>query len=69
MMCSHATLLLKLSNDVEKNPGPTTVNEVADFSQTISADFSQGDLRFGQNAGKQCVAMSLVAIVYTTLYV
>ena len=42
----------------------TTINEIFDCSQTILADFSQGDPRFGQNAGKQCVAMSLTAIVY-----
>ena len=67
MMCHHASLLLKLSNDVEENPGPTTINEIVDCTQTLSADFSQGDPRFGQNAGKQCVAMSLTPIVYSSI--
>ena len=35
-------------------------------SETICADFSQGNTRqLAQNAGKQCVAMSLTAIVRT----
>ena len=67
MICYHASLLLKLSNDVEENPGPTTINEIVDNNQTISADFSQGDPRFGQNSGKQCVAMSLTSIVYSNI--
>ena len=34
--------------------------------RTICADFSQGNRRqFGQSAGKQCVAMSLTAIIHT----
>ncbi len=54
-----------MANDVEENPGPT-VYDVVDPNKTISADFSQGNGRkFGQNAGKQCVAMSLTAIVHS----
>ena len=68
MMCYHASLLLKPSHDVEENPGPTTINEIVDHRLTVSADFSQGDVRFGQNAGKQCVAMSLTAIVYNNIH-
>ena len=34
-----------------------------DHRLTVLADFSLGDIRFGQNAGKQCVAMSLTAII------
>jgi hypothetical protein len=67
MMCYHASLLLKLSNDVEEKPGPATINETVDHRQTVVADFRQGDVRFGQNAGKQCVAMSLTAIVYNNI--
>ena len=34
-------------------------------SKTIKAPYSQGDLvLFGQNAGQQCVAMSLCALIY-----
>ena len=56
-------LLLRLSNDVEENPGPT-INDIVDCSYTIHANFNQGKDVFGSNAGKQCVAMSLSAIVY-----
>ena len=61
----YVPLLLRLANDVEENPGPT-VYDVVDPSKTISADFSKGNARmFGQNAGKQYVAMSLTAIVHS----
>ena len=56
-------LLLRLSNDVEENPGPT-INDIVDCSYTIHASFNQGNDLFGSNAGKQCVTMSLSAIVY-----
>ena len=62
----YLPLLLRLSNDVETNPGPT-VYYIVDPTTTVCADFSQGDGRFGFNAGKQCVAMSLKAIVYNQL--
>ena len=43
------------------NPGPNIV----DSSKTICAPYSQGDSSvFGGNAGTQCVAMSLSAILY-----
>ena len=58
-------LLLRLSNDVEENPGPRTINDIVDHTCAVHADFNQGnELMFGMNAGKQCVAMSLYAIVY-----
>ena len=51
--------------DVEENPGPRTINGIVDHTYTVHADFNQGnELKFGMNAGKQCVAMSLCAIVY-----
>ena len=56
-------LLLRLSSDVEENPGPT-IDDIVDCSHTIHARFNQGNDIFGSNAGKQCVAMSLSAIVY-----
>ena len=72
MLCYNVymALLLRLSNDIEENPGPTNIslNEIIDPSQTVYADFSQGDeSRFGHNAGKQCVAMSLTSIVYNEI--
>ena len=54
-----------MANDSKENPGPT-IYVVVDPSKTICADFShQGNTnKFRQNAGKQCVAMSLTAIIY-----
>ena len=61
----YVPLLLRMANDVEENPGPT-LYDIVDPSKTICADFSQSNARkFGPNAGKQCVAMSLTAIVQT----
>ena len=62
----YVPLLLRLSNDVEMNPGPT-VYDIVDPITTVCADFSQGDTRFGFSAGKQCVAMSLTAIICNQL--
>ena len=47
---------------MEKNPGPPTY---VDPNKTIVASYSQGnELVFGQNAGQQCVAMSLCSLIY-----
>ena len=67
-MCYHASLLQKLPNDVEENPGPTSINEIVDHRLTVLADFSQGDIRFGQNAGERGVAMSVTANIYNNMY-
>ena len=49
---------------MEENPGPTMF-EVIDSKRTVFADYNQGnEVLFGENAGKQCVAMSLTAIIY-----
>lgn len=54
----------KLHNDIEKNPGPNDTIYV-DLSKTITALCSQGNtIIFGENAGKQCVAMSLCSLIY-----
>ena len=51
-------------DDVGENPGPTTF-DIIDLATTVSTDSSQGnEAIFGVNAGKQCVAMSLTAIIY-----
>ena len=45
-----------------KNPGPPTY---VDPNKTIVASYSQGNESvFGQNAGQQCVAMSLCSLIY-----
>ena len=55
---------MRMANDVEENPGPT-IYDVVDPTKTICADFSQGNTKkFRQNAGKQCLAMYLTAIIY-----
>ena len=60
-------LNIQPGGDVEENPGPTAY-DVVDPSQTICADFSQGCRRkFKENAGKQCVAMSLTAVLHNQL--
>ena len=52
-----------LSNGIEKNPGPLIHG--VDPTKIIQAPYSQGDVHvFGQNAGRQCVAMSLCALIY-----
>ena len=54
---------LKLSTDIGKNPGPCAM--YVDPSKTIAEPYSQGnELVFGQNAGQQCVAMSLCSLIY-----
>ena len=64
----YIPLLLRLSNDVEENPGPRDINEIVNPTYTIHADFHQGfESRFGSNAGKQCVAMSLCSTVYNEI--
>ena len=55
----------RLSGDIETNPGPFVV----DPSKTIHAPYSQGNsFVFGSNAGKQCVAMSLIAMLFDFMY-
>ncbi|XP_078349889.1 uncharacterized protein LOC144634728 [Oculina patagonica] len=58
----YIPLLIRLANDVETNPGPLFA---VDSSKTVTADYHQGDVAlFGSNAGNQCVAMCLTAVVY-----
>ena len=59
-------LLLRIANDVEENPVPTTydlVDPLGDFSQ----GFCRNSRKFRQNAGNLCVAMSMTAIIHTEL--
>ena len=61
----HVALLLRMENDVEENRGPTVFDIIYPI-ETICADFSQGNTKqFGQNAGKQCIAVPLTAILHT----
>ena len=55
-----------LSTDIEKNPGPSVY---VDATKTIHAPYCQGNVVvFGENAGQQCVAISLCALIYNRLY-
>ncbi len=42
MICYHVyvPLLLRLSNDVEENPGPININEIVDPTYTVHADMN-----------------------------
>ena len=59
MMCYNVymPLLLRLSNDVEENRGPS-IFEIANPNNTVCADFSQGNLiklvRMRVNSVWQC---------------
>ena len=56
----------KLSNDIEKNPGPGMHH--VDPSKKIKAPYRQGDVVvFGQNSGQQCAAMSLCELIYDNM--
>ena len=66
MMCYNVyiPLLIRQANDVEENSGPI-IFDITDPMRTVSADYNQGnEALFGESAGKQCVAMSLTAIIY-----
>ena len=54
--------LIRLANDVETNPGPVVFD--FDASKTICAPYSPSCILFGENRGKQCVANSLISIVF-----
>ncbi|CAH3197868.1 unnamed protein product, partial [Porites evermanni] len=57
----------KLCTDtcIEKNPGPSVY---VDATKTINAPYCQGNVTvFGENAGQQCVAMSLCALIYNKI--
>ena len=55
----------KLFTDIEKNRGPSVY---VDAAKTIHAPYCQGNIVvFGENAGQQCVAMSLFAIIYSKI--
>ena len=54
--------IIRLANDIETNPGPVVFD--FDASKTICAPYSQPCILFGENRGKQCVANSLISIVF-----
>ena len=40
----YVPLLLRLANDVEKNPGPINIYDIVDHSFTVRAGFNQGNI-------------------------
>ena len=55
----------KLSTDIEKNPGPSVL---VDATKPINAPYCQGNVVvLGENAGQLRVAMSLGALIYSTI--
>ena len=55
----------KLSTDIKKNPRLTVY---VDATKTIHVLYCQGNVVvFGENAGQQCVAMSLCALIYSKI--
>ena len=55
----------KLCTDIGKNPGPSVY---VDATKTINAPYCQGNVTvFGENAGQQCVARSLCALIYSKI--
>ena len=59
----YIPLIIRQANDLEENLGPT-IFEVIDWTRTVCADYNQGnEVLLGENAGKQCVSVSLTAII------
>ena len=55
----------KLCTDIEKNPGPSVY---VDATKTIRSPYCQRNVTvFGENAGQQCVAMILCALIYSKI--
>ena len=55
----------KLSTDIEKNPDPSFY---VDVTKTIHTSYCLGNVVvFGENAGQQCVAISLCALIYSKI--
>ena len=58
--------LLRLCNDIKENPQPATLYKLLIHVKTIFSDFSQGNqIKFEENAGKQCVAISIRTVIYS----
>ena len=52
--------LLSLSNDIEMNPGP-------EMERVVAGSFHQGNEKFGCLAGRQCCAISLYGLVFSSI--
>ena len=64
MYMYHCFYGCQMKKAVIENPGPTLYHIINVFG-TLRAEFSQGDqTKFADNAGKQCVAMSLASLIF-----
>ncbi|XP_057310266.1 uncharacterized protein LOC130648243 [Hydractinia symbiolongicarpus] len=54
-------LFLAQAGDIESNPGPGTYNVL----KSVKASCHQGDIKFGNSAGSQCLCNCLFAISYS----
>ena len=52
--------LLSLSNDIEMNPGP-------EMERVVAGSFHQGNEKFGCLAGRQCCAISLYGLAFSSI--
>ena len=57
----HITLILLLSGDIVLNPGPPIP------SKSVKGSYHQGDSRFGNTAGSQCMCNAFWAICYSKI--
>ena len=55
------SLVILAAGDIERNPGPFSVCKV------VQGTFHQGDQKFGDAAGTQCMRNSLFAICFSTI--
>ena len=63
MECYHVyvPLLLRLSNEVEENPGPRNINEFFYYTYKVHADFHQGHVLIFVEVNV-CFALSKVSV-------
>lgn len=50
-----------MASDVQSNPGPVNPDKI------VMGSFHQGDSRFGESAGSQCMCNALWAICYSSI--
>ena len=51
-----------VDGDIESNPGPTYT-----ITKTVQGSFHQGDIKFGDTAGKQCACITLFSILWSKI--
>ena len=59
---SFIKMMILLGGDIESNPGPPFT-----ISKTVQGSFHQGDVKFGDTAGKQCACITLFSIAWSKI--